>query len=691
MEGAMRKVAFILFFLSNIAFANEGGDMFIKEDSIQKTIATLAQKYGEGCRERIERGVRQVATLWREEDGTSEDFEAFCTAYFIPDESTLDVALERFERMFEAMSGHEVALTRTLREPIDLDMGENIPLDLLIASLNPFDHAQEDAFKTKVAFVALLNFPAWTQKELESKAMTLSRKEWAKVRLGQAYALRIPGRVKQKETKVAVEAGNYIDNYNIHLARLRLPSGEVPFPSGPKLISHWGLRDHIKALYHDPKQNLERQLLIQKVMERIILQEIPQAVINSDEIEWDPISNQVFKDGKRQTELEAREEDTRYRHILSWFKVEREIDTFSPLYPTYMSRQFDRFREIPEEKVEALLRSVLEDPVGAEVASLIRERLGRELKPFDIWYDGFKARGAYGEDILNKKVSNLFSSLEGFKKALPQVLVTLGFSKETAQFLAARIEVDPARGAGHAMGAGMRTDKAHLRTRVPKGGMDYKGFNIAMHELGHTVEQTFSLYKIDYILLSGVPNTAFTEAMAFIFQDRDLDVLGLQSKEKTSEALKVLDKFWMTREIAGVALVDMLVWRWLYEHEGATAEQLREAVVSIAKDVWNTYYAPVMNTERDSPLLAIYSHMIAYALYLPDYPLGHIIEFQIGQHLNRKNFGKEIERMCVQGRIMPEAWMMGAVGQGLSAAPMLDATRQAVNMLKKTKHTANMR
>jgi oligoendopeptidase F len=215
--------------------------------------------------------------------------------------------------------------------------------------------------------------------------------------------------------------------------------------------------------------------------------------------------------------------------------------------------------------------------------------------------------------------------------------------------------------------------------------MDYKGFNIAMHELGHTVEQTFSLYKIDYILLSGVPNTAFTEAMAFIFQDRDLDVLGLQSKEKTSEALKVLDKFWMTREIAGVALVDMLVWRWLYEHEGATAEQLREAVVSIAKDVWNTYYAPVMNTERDSPLLAIYSHMIAYALYLPDYPLGHIIEFQIGQHLNRKNFGKEIERMCVQGRIMPEAWMMGAVGQGLSASPMLDATRQAVNMLKKTK------
>jgi hypothetical protein len=681
----MRKVAFALFLLSNISWANQGGDMFIKEDTVQKAVASLVQKFGADHRERIERGVRQVATLWREEDGSASEFETFCTTYFIADKAKLDLALARFERMFEALYGHEVALTRTLREPIDLDIGENIELDLLIAALDPFDHAQEDAFKTKVAFVALLNFPAYSPRDLEAKAMSLTRKEWAQIRLGQAYALRIPGEVKQKETKVAVEAGNYIDNYNIHIQRLRLPSGERPFPSGSKLISHWGLRDHIKALYHDAKKNLDEQMLLQKVMERVILQEIPQSVINSDEVEWDPLSNQVFKDGKRARELEARERDTRYEHILAWFKVEREIDRFAPLYPTYMSRQFDRVREIPEDKVEALLRSVLEDPVGKEVAGLIRKRLGRGLKPFDIWFDGFKARGEYGEEALNKEVSRRFPSLDMFKQSLSDVLMKLGFSEEMAHFLAERIEVDPARGAGHAMGAGMRTDKAHLRTRVPKGGMDYKGFNIAMHELGHTVEQTFSLYKIDYVLLSGVPNTAFTEAMAFLFQDRDLDVLGLADKAEASEALKVLDKFWMTREIAGVALVDMLMWRWLYEHEGATAQELKEAVVSIAKDIWNTYYAPVMNTERDSPLLAVYSHMVAYALYLPDYPLGHIIEFQIGKNLTKEGFGREMERMCVQGRIMPEAWMIGAVGQGLSTAPMLDATRQAVQVLKKEK------
>ena len=58
----------------------------------------------------------------------------------------------------------------------------------------------------------------------------------------------------------------------------------------------------------------------------------------------------------------------------------------------------------------------------------------------------------------------------------------------------------------------MRDEKAHLRTRVGADGMDYKGFNIAVHEMGHNVEQTVSLTDIDHTLLQGVPNTAFTEA-----------------------------------------------------------------------------------------------------------------------------------------------------------------------------------
>jgi hypothetical protein len=46
----------------------------------------------------------------------------------------------------------------------------------------------------------------------------------------------------------------------------------------------------------------------------------------------------------------------------------------------------------------------------------------------------------------------------------------------------------------------------------------------------------------------------------------------------------VLSDFWQTWEIAGVALVDVAVWHWLYDHPDATAADLREAAVRIARD-----------------------------------------------------------------------------------------------------------
>src|SRR5690606_40457105 len=93
--------------------------------------------------------------------------------------------------------------------------------------------------------------------------------------------------------------------------------------------------------------------------------------------------------------------------------------------------------------------------------------------------------------------------------------------------LASRVEVHASRGVGHAYGAGLPGLPAYLRTRVEPGGMNYKGYNIAVHELGHNIEQTISLEQIDHRMLAGVPNTAFTEALAFTFQQRDLELLGL--------------------------------------------------------------------------------------------------------------------------------------------------------------------
>jgi oligoendopeptidase F len=211
--------------------------------------------------------------------------------------------------------------------------------------------------------------------------------------------------------------------------------------------------------------------------------------------------------------------------------------------------------------------------------------------------------------------------------------------------------------------------------------MDYKGFNIAVHEMGHNVEQTISLNDIDYYALQGVPNTAFTEALAFVFQGRDLELLGLAAPNEEARALKTLDDFWGTAEIAAVALVDMAVWHWMYEHPDATPAELKTATLGIAKDVWNRYYADIFGV-RDVTLLGIYSHMIHSFLYLPDYPIGHMIAHQIEEQIEMSgDLGGEFERMSLAGNIAPDLWMKQATGLPVGPEAMLHAAEKALAQL----------
>jgi hypothetical protein len=131
----------------------------------------------------------------------------------------------------------------------------------------------------------------------------------------------------------------------------------------------------------------------------------------------------------------------------------------------------------------------------------------------------------------------------------------------------------------------------------------------------------------------------------------------------------------------GVSLVDIQVWEWMYANPEGTPAQLKEAVISIAKDVWNTYYASILGG-KDETLLGIYSHMIDYPLYLPNYPMGHLIDFQIEQQVKSKNMANEVERMLTQGSIIPQLWMKGAVGREISIEPLLKSTEEAMEALR---------
>lgn len=652
----------------------------IPSETVRSTVERLLERHGAEQAGRIRRGVEQVAQRWWPEDGGAEDFAAFCEAHFLADPQALATTFQRLETVLEQIDGHLHEVRRELTWPIDVDTGELTPADRLLAELDLAAHVDEDLFRTRTAFLALLNLPVHTLEERLKDGPGWDRETWARSRLMDRFALRVPAAVKQELTRVMTGAEEYIGGYNLRMDRIETAAGERPFREGLRLISHWGLRDELASCYADPTPaGLARQRLILKVMERIVRQEIPAAVIDNPDLLWNPETNAVRPvEGAEAPDggLAAREPDTRYALLLKIFHAVRRVDPYSPTEPTFLARRFERERQMPEREVEELLASVLSAPEVGELARLIESRLGRPLEPFDIWYPGFKSRGDHPEDELDRAARERYPDLADFAARLPDLLERLGFEPERARWLASHMAVDPARGAGHAVPAVRRQDKAHLRTRVPRGGMDYKGFNVAMHELGHNVEQVFSLHGIDLWPLAGVPNNACTEAFAFVFQHRDLEMLGMGSNggPQGREALAIL---WNTYEIAGVSLVDMGVWNWLYAHPEATPAELREATLAIARGVWNRYFAPVFGV-RDSEILAIYSHMIAYALYLPDYAIGHIIAFQIAQRLQEGDFGREVERITRQGWLTPDAWIRGAVGEPISARALLDQARESV-------------
>ena len=656
----------------------------VKPETIADAKAKLLAKYGPTSKDRIDRGVAQVAALWRASDG---DLVEFCLAQFAAEPAQRDALFTRMEAIIEQLRGHFQELDRTVKWTTEVESGPILPVDELLATYDTSAHMVDDLFRTKVGFTVLLNFPVSTLADRIRDGASYSRRQWAEARLAGIFDTRIPGDLTAGATAAEAAGDQYIAGYNIWMHHVLGADGKRRFPSGKRLITHWNLRDELKANYKDA-DGLEKQRTIAKIMERIVTQTIPRAVIDNPRLDWDPFANKVTVAEAGSVEADApkdrpttpsdeREPDTRFATVLAHFTAAQAIDKFSPIAPTRLDRAFAA-AEMPEPRVRALLVEILESPLAASAASAVQQKLGRPLEPQDLWYPfGGDSTSEADLDAITRK---RYPTAAAFEKDIPRILRDLGFSPARAKYLAEHIAVDPSRGAGHAMEAKRRTDKAHLRTRVEPGGMNNKGYNIAIHELGHNVEQTFSLYDIDHTLLAGVPNTAFTEALAFLFQARDLELLGKPRPGGDADRLRVLRAFWDAREIAGSALVEIDVWHWLYAHPDATPAALREATVQIARETWDRYYAPILGG-KGTALLGIYSHTIATPLYLFNYVVGHVIAFQVEEHVAGKDkatFGKEFERVARLGNILPDLWMQQATEKPVTAKPMLDATARAL-------------
>ena len=675
-----RLIILALVCLTSISCTNTKKEMKISKQTISQTIDNLAKDNNKADKKLIEKGVNHVASLWRDSDGSIEDFKKYCIDNYITDKNEKELVFNKISKNLESLYGHFNEMNLEMNENVQLENGPLHEIDKKFGAYSASAHMQSDFYNNKIAFYIALNFPPFTLEEKTQMGEKWNRLEWAYARLGDVFSYRIPAKLNQEYAQAEADADNYISAYNIYMGSLLNDKGEKLFPKDMVLLSHWNLRDEIKSNYSDKKQGLEKQEMVYSVMKRIITQEIPLKAINSDKYNWNPKQNKLYE-GNKEVSFE-KEPNTRYQQIINSFRALKAIDPYCPDQDTYIKRKFSGEMEIAVEDCEKLFNTFLSSPELKAAGKIISSRLGRDLRPYDIWYDGFKSRSSLDANMLDRKTQKLYPNAKAMEKRLPILLEKLGWSKERSKYLADKISVDPARGSGHAAGAQMKGAKAHLRTRVPETGMNYKGYNIAVHEFGHNVEQTISLYDVDHYMLNGVPNTSFTEALAFIFQKRDLFLLDIKNKDSKKEMLDALDILWSTYEIMGVSMVDISVWKWLYAHPEATAAELNTQVQIIAKNVWNKYFAEVFGS-KDEIILGIYSHMVSYPLYLSAYSFGQLIEFQVDSFLVKHDFSDEVDRIYKLGRLTPQAWMKAATGEELSVKPMLETARKAIENYNK--------
>jgi len=627
-------------------------------------VARLVARFGAEHAAHIRRGVRQVLERWTPADGGQAELEAFIEANLLCDPAALDACFRRFAGVLEEIAGRVAEVERESRRPADL-AGPLLAVDGALASLDMAAQLDEALFESKVAFVALLNFPVTALAERVAAGPVWSRREWAAARLAVRFAHRIPATVHRSAARAEVEAELYITGCDLAAHDVFGPAEEGAPHESLRLSCHWGLRDEIAALY-DARDGLRRQRLIASAMESVVAGTLPTRAAQSA----------APGSGSAHGAAGSGGGEGRYEHLLAQLRAARAVDACCPHAPTLVERAFDA-ADVQEEQFSGVLDRLLDSPLAEPVAAEVGRRLGRPLEPHDLWYPGFR-RSGHPAAAIESAVRARYPTVGAFAADVPRILRDLAFPEETARFLAAHIVVEVARGAGHALPPGRRGDQARLRVPATPNGLDAKGYATAIHELGHCVEQVLSLHRVDHVALAGVPGNACTEALAFAFESRAVALLGLPGGAPQTAAEGALADFWAAREMAGAAACELAVWRWMYAHRPATAGELREGVLGVARGVWNRSFAPLLGG-ADRGLLAVYSHIITNPLYLLDYVLGHVIAHQLEACFREAGaFGPEVERMASFGALTPDLWTLHATGQPLRVEALLEDTGRAL-------------
>ena len=128
-----------------------------------------------------------MASLWREKDGSPEDFQDFCMQHFLADEDERAVMLEKVSRNLEVLQGHFNQISLKLKEPLHLPMGELTTIDQSFGGFTASSHLEEDLYASKIGFQVALNFPWYSLADKEALASEWDRSDWAAARLGDFF------------------------------------------------------------------------------------------------------------------------------------------------------------------------------------------------------------------------------------------------------------------------------------------------------------------------------------------------------------------------------------------------------------------------------------------------------------------------------------------------------------------------
>jgi len=633
--------------------------------------------HGEMHKERIMKGTRQLAGNWIAEEEGKESFKNFCLENFLSGEE-LQKNFLRISRNMEMLDGHTKWIRHYYFESEAFTDTEELGVDPYYRKSLP--HA--DPYESKLAAFIQLNFPYYSLEEKRERGADCTREEWAKVRLGDLYYSVVPPGFEGENPEAARDWKEYMRHYFLRMDHVSMPDGSYPFPHGSYLHSHRGLRDNVKEEY-TWQGGLARQKLTGIVVEHILQGTIPLEFLTDTQTRWDPWENKLFRmQSGEWVAVDFQFEDTkRYEGFKSVFVNRASWDKFYDKESTVISRTFAKHNLMVDE-VEQLITDFLSDPVLMEAGKLIEQRLGRSLEPFDIWYSGFQEQSFYKADFLDSLTREKYPTVMDFQNDLPNILKRIGFPEKEANFLGNQITVRPVPSGGYTNSPPLPGDNALMTTMFLPEGLDYKSFRVAMHELGHAVEKLYTMEESEFPILRGVPANGITEGSAELLAYRNMQALGFNPlSQEEQKHLQALATLWYLLEMGGQALTDIRTWQWMYEHPDATPDELKDAVLGLTAEIWNTYFSPIFNV-RDQHILSIYNHYITGSLYLYNYFYGNVVMYQMFDAFKEEGLASGLRRACSEGRTLPDLWLENATGKPVTIEPILNASREAITYYK---------